>query len=119
MPALFAFVLALAALSAAFAAPLAEPRRSFFTTSCNSTCGPDLSRELKAQPAGRDLSHQLVEQPTALDRFNLLNASTNNFVFNFLAHDGTPDGPNGRVVLATAGTFPATIGNGVSMGVGE
>jgi hypothetical protein len=100
-------VLASTALSAVLAAPLTEPRQSFFTTSCNSTCGPDLS-------------HQLVDQPTALDRFKLLNASTNNFVFNFLnaSVPGGP-GPDGKIPLASAANFPATIGNGVAMGVGE
>jgi hypothetical protein len=98
------YTLALASL--ALSAPLTEPRRSFFTTTCNGTCGPDLS-------------HQLAEQPTALDRFKLLNASMNNFVFNFVDYTGTPEGPDGRVVLASAANFPATIGNGVAMGVGE
>jgi hypothetical protein len=92
--------------SVALAAPLTEPRQSFFTTSCNASCG-------------LDLSHQLVNQPTVLDRFKLLNTSVNNFIFDFLDNPATPEGPDGKVVLATAENFPATIGNGVAMGVGE
>jgi hypothetical protein len=97
---------ALALSSLALAAPLTEPRQSFFTTSCNASCG-------------LDLSHQLVDQPTALDRFKLLNTSVNNFIFNFLDNPATPEGPDGKVVLASAANFPATVGNGVAMGVGE
>jgi hypothetical protein len=106
MLSLHSLLLASIALSTVLAAPLTEPRRSFFTTSCNSTCGPDLST-------------QLIGQPTALDRFKLLNASTNNFIFNFLDDPAVPQGPDGKVPLASAATFPATIGNGVAMGVGE
>lgn len=106
MVAVFPLVLAVGALSTVIAAPLTEPRRSFFTTSCNSTCG-------------LDLSHQLVDQPTALDRFKLLNSSMNNFIFNFYTDSNVPEGPDGRVPLASAANFPATIGNGVAMGVGE
>ncbi|KZV96996.1 RmlC-like cupin [Exidia glandulosa HHB12029] len=67
-----------------------------------------------------DLSHDLVDEPTALGRFKLLNQSINNFIFNFLDPTllNAPHGPDGIVVLATAASFPATIGNGVAMGVG-
>lgn len=68
-----------------------------------------------------DLSHDLVDEPTALGRFKLLNASINNFIFNFLdpALAPNPHGKDGFIVLATAGNFPALVGNGVAMGVGE
>ncbi|EIN08820.1 RmlC-like cupin [Punctularia strigosozonata HHB-11173 SS5] len=102
--ALFAATLA-CSLPFALTAPLTSPPRSFFTRSCNATCG-------------LDLSHQLVDQPTALDRFKLLNTSSNNFVFNFFDNANVPEGPDGKVVLATAGNFPSAIGNGVAMGVG-
>jgi hypothetical protein len=105
MPSLGTHFTTLALLAPAFAAPLTAPPPSFYSTSCNASCG-------------LDLSHQLVEQPTALDRFKLLNASINNFVFDFLDQPGVPDGPNGKVMIATAGNFPAAIGNGVAMGVG-
>jgi len=68
-----------------------------------------------------DLNHQLVGEPTALGRFKLLNSSVNNFIFDFVAASrdasATP-GPDGTVVLATAGNYPAAVGNGVAMGVG-
>jgi hypothetical protein len=106
-PSLPVVVAAVAAyLPLALAAPLTSPPQSFFTSSCNATCG-------------LDLSHQLVDQPTALDRFKLLNTSSNNFVFNFLDNANVPEGPDGKVVLATAGNFPYLIGAGVAMGVGE
>ncbi|EJD50746.1 RmlC-like cupin [Auricularia subglabra TFB-10046 SS5] len=67
-----------------------------------------------------DLSHDLVDEPTALGRFKLLNASINNFIFNFLDPNNapSPEGEDGFIVLATAANFPATIGNNVAMGVG-
>jgi hypothetical protein len=105
MPSLLTLLAGSALLAPALAAPLAAPPESFYTRSCNATCG-------------LDLSHQLVDAPTALDRFRLLNASVNNFVFNFLDQSGVPEGPDGKVVLATAHSFPAAIGNGVAMGVG-
>ena len=67
-----------------------------------------------------DLSHQLVGEPTALGRFKLLNSSINNFIFDFVAaRDEETPGPDGSVVLANAGVYPAAVGNGVTMGVGE
>jgi len=67
-----------------------------------------------------DLNHQLVGEPTALGRFKLLNSSVNNFIFDFVAaRDAATPGPDGTVVLGTAGNFPAAVGNGVAMGVGE
>ena len=67
-----------------------------------------------------DLNHQLVGEPTALGRFKLLNSSVNNFIFDFVAaRDAAVPGPDGTVVLATAGNYPAAVGNGVAMGVGE
>ncbi|KAH7100979.1 RmlC-like cupin [Auriculariales sp. MPI-PUGE-AT-0066] len=66
-----------------------------------------------------DLSHQLVDEPTALGRFNLLKADSNNFIFDFIkARDAATPGADGVVTLATAGNFPLAIGNGVAMGVG-
>ena len=69
-----------------------------------------------------DLSHQLVGEPTALGRFKLLNSTVNNFIFDFIAARDAQQssaGKDGSVILGTAGTFPAAIGNGVAMGVGE
>jgi hypothetical protein len=105
MPSPRALLVASALLAPALAVPLAAPPASFYSRSCNASCG-------------LDLSHQLVDAPTALDRFKLLNASVNNFVFDFMDQPSVPDGPDGKVVLAIAGTFPATLGNGVAMGVG-
>ncbi|THH27394.1 hypothetical protein EUX98_g6797 [Antrodiella citrinella] len=54
--------------------------------------------------------------PTANDRLNLLNPDSN-FVFNFTAAR-TGGGAAGVVVTASAGNFPAVVGQHLSMAVG-
>ena len=59
------------------------------------------------------LNIELQEAPTALDRMSVLPDSSE-WVFDFWKHSYYTDSPGG-VVNANAATFPATVGNGLTM----
>jgi len=71
--------------------------------------------------AGESVAQQVADlklAPTANDRLNLLNPDSE-FVFNFTAAKaGSGGGAGGTIVTASAGNFPAVVGQHLSMAVG-
>jgi len=67
-----------------------------------------------------DIVASLILARTAVDRINILNEDTD-FIFNFLeppTNTTTVTGKGGSIVIANRESFPAVVGNGISMGIG-
>ena len=73
-----------------------------------------LESSAAAQSSVAALVAQLRDAPTQVDRIDLL--SDTDYLFDFLnPPSGVTTGSGGHTVATSAGNFPGSVGNGVSM----